>query len=102
MIHKFFIPWIIIIAIVVFITIIVAGVITVSTKRRRAELSRDGEYNSGYNSTPYSNNPNPYSGDTRVNSDEVPRNYCPYCGIKLYQGSSYCANCGRTVNRLSN
>jgi len=30
----------------------------------------------------------------------VGRNYCPYCGIRLYNDASFCANCGRDVERI--
>jgi len=31
----------------------------------------------------------------------VRRNYCPYCGIRLYEDACFCANCGRDVKGIS-
>lgn len=88
--YRVFIPWILIIAAVVLITLIVLGVVAVTRKRQRTETPQD----TGYDGGAYYNNLNPCSG-------EVPRNYCPYCGIRLYKDSSYCANCGRSVDKMS-
>lgn len=87
--YRVFIPWALIIAAIVLITLIVLGVAAVTRKRQLTETARDTKHDIGTY-----HNSNPYSG-------EVPRNYCPYCGIRLYTGSSFCANCGKSIDEVS-